>query len=290
MVSRKKESYSSLSLLKQCPLQYKFRYIDKIYRDTPSISLDLGNLCHKILEIQRSPKNKNSTYEELLELLEKGYYSDKENLSGLEEISDKYYEEYVSINAKSNLSYIDKINIFKETLKNYKPDKNWEVVATELPFSFTYKDFKFTGKIDRVDKNKDGHYRVIDYKTSNMVYKDKELTTPLQMYIYALAINKKFGEFPIEFIYDFVLLGEQRRAMSKGWKNRGNKILDKIVESRKEFYETETFPPTPTPLCFWCPYREKECDYYSLWTPDNKTFEVNKKFEGYETPNENDWW
>ena len=67
---RKKESYTSLSLIDQCPYQYKLHYVDGIYKQQDAIALDIGNLCHKILELQRDP-NSNTTMENLLDILQK---------------------------------------------------------------------------------------------------------------------------------------------------------------------------------------------------------------------------
>ena len=64
------------------------------------------------------------------------------------------------------------------------------------------------------------------------------------------------------------------------------KKLDKIITELKDNYTSKEFKPKPTPLCYWCPYnkqsciKDKEnemlCEYYSLWTPTEKTFAVNK--------------
>jgi len=64
-----------------------------------------------------------------------------------------------------------------------------------------------------------------------------------------------------------------------------NKILDSIFEVEK----SGLYAPKATPLCHWCDYSitnpnapfysQDLCNYYSLWTPDNKTFKVNRKFE-----------
>ena len=283
---RKKESYTSLSLIDQCPYQYKLHYVDGIYKHQEAIALDIGNLCHKILELQRDP-NSNITTEELLEILRNGYYdypekaegtSNFERIDGILSIKEKYFEDYISTNAKSGLSYIDKMANFRDYIINYKPDNEWQTIAVEMPFSIEYRGFMLTGKIDRVDINMYGDYKVVDYKTANVAYDDKKLKTPLQMYIYALAIKEKYGKFPIEFEYDFVVLNQKAKAMSKGWENRGDRALNNLIDSREAYYAIKDFPPKPTPLCHWCPYVEKECEYYSLWTPDNKTFEVNKEY------------
>lgn len=274
---RKKESYTSLSLIDQCPYQYKLHYVDGIYKHQEAIALDIGNLCHKILELQRDPTS-NTPIEKLLEILDNGYADSKEKINGTFKIKEKYFEDYITTNAKSGLNYVDKMSNFRDYIINYKPDDEWKTIAVEMPFSIEYRGFQLTGKIDRVDINSNGDYKVVDYKTANVVYEDKKLKTPLQMYIYALAIKEKYGKFPIEFEYDFVVLNQISKAMSKGWEKRGDRALNKLIDEREAYYTIKDFPPKPTPLCFWCPYIEKECEYYSLWKPDNKTFEVNKEY------------
>lgn len=278
LTMRNKESYTSLSLIKQCPYQYKLHYVDGIYKKQESIALSIGNLCHKILELQRNPLNEIPSYEYLIDILENGYYDKNENIEGIKKIKERFFEEYIAFNEKSGLNYIDKIEKFKEYIKNYKPDLNWRTIAVELPFSVKYKNFDLTGKIDRVDINDKNEIRVTDYKTANKVYESKDLKTPLQMYVYALAIKQLYNHFPSVFEYDFVVLGEKREAMSKGWESRGEKILDKLTEDRESYYSIKDFPAKPTPLCYYCSYRNQECEYYSLWEPNNKTFSVNKEY------------
>ena len=69
--------------------------------------------------------------------------------------------------------------------------------------------------------------------------------------------------------------------------------MDKIDQAKKD----NEYPPSPTPLCYWCPYPDKthtpnadkkyggECQYYSLWKPENKVFTVNQEYiPGEEKP------
>ena len=88
------------------------------------------------------------------------------------------------------------------------------------------------------------------------------------------------------FEYDLVLLNKKQSVMSKGFEKRGLKKVDEILESIKK----EKFIPNPTPLCYWCEYcrtnpdkDEKHgnlCEYFSLWTRKNKTYDVFKKWGG----------
>ena len=46
----KRFSYSSLESYKKCPAQFKFRYIDKIYKDDEGIEAFMGKRAHEALE------------------------------------------------------------------------------------------------------------------------------------------------------------------------------------------------------------------------------------------------
>jgi len=43
-------SYSSLETYKKCPTQFRFRYIDKIYKDDEGIEAFMGKRVHEALE------------------------------------------------------------------------------------------------------------------------------------------------------------------------------------------------------------------------------------------------
>jgi len=286
------QSYSSISLFQNCPRQYKLKYIDGNYTDTSTLALELGTLLHKILELKYSKSN-----DDLNNVLENGY--PEEHIAGLKELKDKYFEDYITTGRKSGLTYNQKLEIFKPRLTTdiYNLGEEWQVFNCELPFEIEYdKDIIITGKIDRVDVNtKTGDYRVIDYKSSDAVYNDRELNNALQMYIYSLAIQHIYGKTPVEYIYDFILLGKQAYALAKkNYKTTMYKKLDGLITDLKENYKTTEFKPKPSPLCYWCPYNTQSCvndvehknlcEFYSLWTPTNKTFSTNKIWDSSSPP------
>ena len=138
------------------------------------------------------------------------------------------------------------------------------------------------------------YFRVVDYKTNKKPYPDKDLTTSLQFGIYALAILNEFDIVPEEYQYRLILLDQDQYALTKGWEKRLVTALDKLVAELEERKESNEWIPKPTPLCHWCNFcstnsdakqYKNECPYYSLWTPENKTFEVNRSYDKTETNN-----
>lgn len=286
----------------QCPMKYKLKYVDKNYVSSDAIHLDLGNILHKVLEIKHRQiiNGEKVDYDYLHNIILTGVSEETEKdkgnfLIGLDLIKEKYGEiSFSEINQKSNLSYDDKMITFYKYLKEDRLEEDWKPYKVELDFEFEYKKgIWLTGFIDRLDINSKGDLRVVDYKSSNKLFDHKDLTTPLQMLIYDLACENLFGKTPIAHQYDMILLGEKQNACTKGYYKRGIKKLDKVLTEIKECEKSDEWKPKPTPLCHWCEYSmtnpdilfylEGECEYYSLWMPDKKTFEVNKPYvEGLE--------
>jgi hypothetical protein len=287
-------SYSRLEMFSQCPYKYKLQYIDGNYSNESTLVLELGSILHKGLELKYKSiidsiyieynyiKNiiMNGTQEQTEK--DKGQY-----IKGINQLKQQYGEsEFIKVNEKSGVNYNEKLDIYLDRLKEDANNDEWQPIAVELPFEFIFQDrILFTGFIDRVDRNKKGQLRVVDYKSSNEVYKEDKLRTPLQMVIYALACEKVYGQIPIEFMYDFIVLGETQLAGTKGFIDRGIKKINKLLDEIEWCNSINEWIPKSTPLCFWCNfaghtpnapwYLAGMCQYHCLWTPENKTFEKN---------------
>ncbi|MGG0308258.1 PD-(D/E)XK nuclease family protein [Priestia megaterium] len=297
MSKLEKYSYSKLSTFTQCPMKYYQKYVQGNYDQSDAIHLDLGNILHKVLEIKfrNIIDNVKVDYGYLKEITYSGVKEEtnksEEFIIGVNEIIKKYGEDlFNKVDQKSGLSYKEKMSIFMDYLHNEEIN-DWKPIVVEQKFEFEYEGKAILGGyIDRIDENKNGDLRVVDYKSSNKVFDEKELPTPLQMMIYTLACENIFGKQPIEHRYDFIMIGDHQLACTKGYYKRGIKKLNKIFDEIEWYTALNEFKPKPTPLCHWCSfsktnpnalwYMQDLCDYYSLWTPDNKTFAKNKEYEG----------
>lgn len=293
-------SYSKLEVFKNCPLQYRYKYIEKKYSQDTSIALELGSLCHYVLEQKgRMVATKQKVdYDKLNNILLDGVSEvdekTKEKLLGVSQLKRKYFEVWHEADNASGASYDEKIKLFDQVLHKEMEDTEWESTYFERPFEFVW-DNKviLKGFIDRIDV-KDGQYRTVDYKTSKKAYEQSKLATSLQFGIYALAILNEFGVLPAESKYRFILIDDEQYALTKGWEKRLIKALDKVFGDIEASGKKEIFVPKPTPLCHWCNFCQtnpeatiyrNECEYFSKWTPTQKTFEVNKKWNALENMN-----
>ena len=289
-----KFSYSKLDVSRNCPFQYNKKYNEKLYPSDTSLPLELGNLCHYVLE-QKGLTIMNSNtpdYDNLLNILQNGTAQTdgktKRPIPGVNDIKKKYWETWYKPDDASGMNYEEKIKKFKEVLlSEANSSDGWKVAHCEMPFEFVWNNKVIIhGFIDRVDKQ-DNKYRVIDYKTSKKIYSQSKLATSLQFGIYALAGLTLFNELPEENIYRFILIDKTQYALTKGWEKRLVKIITRLFDQIEKRKEKDEWRPKPSPLCYWCPYCEnnpdagrykKICKYYSLWTPYNKTFDVKEEW------------
>ena len=293
-------SYSKMEVFKNCPLQYRYKYIEKKYSQDTSIALELGSLCHYVLEQKGKMIVSGETvdYEKLNDILMNGVTETdektKEKLLGVNQLKRKYFEVWHEADNASGASYDEKIKLFDKVLHNEMEETDWKPTYFEKPFEFVW-DNKviLKGFIDRID-TKDGQYRTVDYKTSKKVYEQSKLATSLQFGVYALAILNEFGVLPIESEYRFILIDDKQYALTKGWENRLIKAMDKVFGDIEASEKKSVFVPKPSPLCHWCNFCQtnpeatiyrNECEYFSKWTPTQKTFEVNKKWNALENIN-----
>ena len=293
-------SYSKMEVFKNCPLQYRYKYIEKKYSQDTSIALELGSLCHYVLEQKGKMIVSGETvdYEKLNDILMNGVTETdektKEELLGVNQLKRKYFEVWHEADNASGASYDEKIKLFDKVLHDEMEETDWKPTYFEKPFEFVW-DNKviLKGFIDRID-TKDGQYRTVDYKTSKKVYEQSKLATSLQFGVYALAILNEFGVLPIESEYRFILIDDKQYALTKGWENRLIKAMDKVFRDIEASEKKSVFVPKPSPLCHWCNFCQtnpeatiyrNECEYFSKWTPTQKTFEVNKKWNALENIN-----
>ena len=299
---QEKFSYSKLDLFDKCPYRFKLKYEDKNFSSSTSIALETGTLAHKIKELVALDliAGKKPDYASIEDVFIHGYKpSDSEKTAkdkteegyilGIEELKKKYWETWCDADNKSGMNYDQKTKLFLEHLKDTENDPYWHPIAVEMPFDFLFDDkYLMHGFIDKLDEDKNGNIRVVDYKTSKAAYDDKELKTPLQMVAYDYGVMNEYDKLPTTHMYDFIFINETRLACSKGYFTRGQNKLRKIFDNLEQCRATGEFQPKPTPLCHWCdfcatnpdadPKLKGLCPYHALWTPNNRTFEVKNKY------------
>ena len=291
----KKHSYSSIDVFCNCPRRYDLTYNKDFRSKVTTLALGMVSIAHKCLEllILTQMGKLSYTLDEIINILYEGWIEPEPNneeqktkdgnLLGVNALKEQFFEDFLEG------GYSTKLITFKNLLAREFIMGDWKPIAVEQEFTYNFKDIcLFHGFIDRVDMNSKGELRVVDYKSSKKIYENKKLNHSMQMGVYKNACLDLFGKIPVEYVYHFVFLDEQQNALQGKFLN---KIDEEIIDTLTNLYNcsrSDSWAPQPSPLCYWCPFHGTSpnadpefigrCQYFSLWTPNNKTFKVHKPY------------
>ncbi len=229
-----KLSYTALSTYEQCPLQYKFRYVDRLDWE-PRPALSFGESLHSALEWLYSQQTPHLP--ELPSLLDK-----LDELWVSEGYSSPEEEERYREHAREILSEFYRSNSGSFRLP----------ASVEQQFQIDMGDFLLTGKIDRLDRHPDGTYEIIDYKTNRRIPPLSRLANDLQLPIYQLASSRLWGIRPGKLTF-YYLIPNQRFTTRPWSEDRLREVEDRLRRAAEDI-RSGVFHPRPNPLCGWCDF------------------------------------
>jgi len=229
-------SYSAISSYENCPLSYRFQYIDGLEIE-PTPHLSFGKSLHAALEwLYGRTTPEPPSLEALLAHLDACWYSEGYATPEEERSFLKHGREVLT------RYYYSNIEDFRLP------------VAVEERFELDRGDFILSGVIDRVDRNPDGSYEIIDYKTGRRLPELNRLREDLQLPIYQLACREVWGVTPSKLSF-YYLVHNQRYSTRPRDDDDMSRILDRL-QSAAEAISRGEFPATPNRLCNWCSYQD----------------------------------
>lgn len=231
-------SYSQIETFNNCPLQYRYRYLQRIPVPA-SAAMTFGDTIHRTLKdfYQGIKEGQKLNQKNLLEILNKNW---------------------------SSLGYASKAHEQKmkkqagKILEAFYQKFDHKLVPKDLEQSFVIKvnpELKVGGKIDRVDQLKDGHLEIIDYKTGK-TWEQKDVDKSLQMTVYALAASDKgiYDQKPENLILTFYFLDSGQKISTQRTRQQLEEARKEILEKAKEI-QLSLFEPKPGMLCDFCEYK-----------------------------------
>lgn len=242
-------SYSRIQTYFNCPLQFKFRYVDRVKVEAfESIEAFLGKRVHEVLQKLYEDKKFQRT-DRLSELIE--YYENawqKKYCEAIKIIKDGYTKEnYYDMGRRYIEGYY---NI------NFRNDAS-TTVSLEEKISLKLNGHNVIGYIDRLALNKDSVYEIHDYKTSGSMPHQSYLNKDEQLALYALAVKNMYSDAErIRLIWHYLAFNKSVVSMRtddelEEVKNSIIKKINLIEEAKKE----NNFIPNASKLCSWCEYQ-----------------------------------
>lgn len=239
-------SISQIKRFMDCPLQYKFAWIDKIKRPIKSAFV-CGKSFHKSYETNF--KNKLQTKEDL-------------KVSDLTEIFAMAYEEQVQkeeIEDKSELP-ATKDNGVAGVKEYYATAQKIVPELVEDKFSIEWK-IPIIGYIDLTDTDS----VLYDYKFTKMLGNAEKLKYDLQRIVYGIGYWQKTKKMPKDFQFHFVRplkTGIKCDSVPTGAVTKEDvKLIEMTVgrvysQMQYSFESGNFFPNLQSLACSWCGYAE----------------------------------
>ncbi len=240
-------SHSKLSTFENCPLKFKFRYIDKIIPEIEStIESHLGKSVHNTLEwlYLQIKENKIPTIEELIIYYSKDWTKKfSEDIAIIKkELTEK---DYFNKGVQFILDYYNKNHPFEDGTLELEKE-----ISLELE-----NGARLRGFIDRLAYNKaKDEFEVHDYKTANNMPSKEQVENDRQLALYSIAIKELFGEDKdVSLIWHY--LAHNQKIISRRTNEQLEELKKEIIELINKIENTEEFYPNVSKLCDWCEYK-----------------------------------
>ncbi len=234
-------SYSSISTYQNCPLSYKFAYLDRLPRKK-SPYLSFGKIIHKALYyFYNVPTPNPPSIEKILSYIHENW-SPEGYLSKSEESAYKEYAEQVLTNFyRVN---IDTFSLPVALEHRFKIPLNERLPSGEPCI--------LSGIIDKVEKTPSGGLEIIDYKTGRKLPSQSHVDNDLQLSLYCFAVKEIWQIEPekltLYFVVPDIKMSTTRKA--EGIIETKNLILN-VAKNIKE----GNFEPIENALCNWCDFQ-----------------------------------
>jgi len=239
-------SYSRLGTFRTCPLQYKFKYVDRIRVDVgPSIEAFMGSRVHDALEwLYDQVRNARiPPLEQVLSVYEANW-------------EDEWSDDVRIV--KRDFTSEDYRSVGRQCLEMYcarhHPYDDGLVLGLEEGFTIPLSGSAvLNGFIDRLMKMPGNVYEVHDYKTSQKLPTPEKAQADEQGGWYALAVKDRFpSASEVRLVWHYLRHDERLET------TRTDCELNKLradIERRIALIEAEVvFPPQESALCNWCDY------------------------------------
>lgn len=242
-------SHSRLEAYQNCPLRFKYVYIEKREKLKENIEAFLGSRVHETLEkLYRDLKfTKENSLAELLE-----YYNSSWEKNWLDSIivvkRDYTPEHYRKLGEKCIGDYYHR----------YHPFNQGKTLGLEERIFIDLDGYRINGVIDRVVQREDGVYEIHDYKTSGHLPEQGSLDRDRQLALYQLGLQNRWKDVKeVELVWHFVVFDKEMRSSRSKQQLAQLKaeIIDLINEIEKAKKE-DNFPAQESMLCDWCEFVE----------------------------------
>lgn len=244
-------SHSRLSAFENCPLQYRFRYIDRVRTDFESIDAFAGKRVHEVLQ---------EVYSDLGRARAEG-------LAAARARYNRLWDDCLTSNVRVVRPDLDQgwyRRLGERCVENYW-NRNYpfridpsQIIGIELKVELSLDPggrYRMVGYVDRAQHAGPGLIEIHDYKTTLTLPRPGSLRFDRQLPLYEIALRQQFPQTrEVRLIWHFLAheteVVETRRPEDL---ERVKRSAVSLIQNVERAYE---FPSKKGPLCAWCEYQE----------------------------------
>jgi len=274
-------SYSSFRTYQECPLRWRFLYVDKL-PETPRGYFTFGRVVHSVLEQLVAPLvvptarrvSENDRQRTLDEWHAHSGTATPPRWMTSEEMLAAYEREWSSEGYTSSEEESRYRALGREILLRYYDFLVRErplPVAVEEHLEARWDGIPVHGYIDRIDRTPAGGLEIVDYKTSRELSSDDARDSD-QLSLYQVLVESNYAE-PVQGLTLYHLrsltplrVAPRERAALAGLHDRLGTALDGI--------RAEAFEPTPGRHCTRCDFRDRCPEFRSVPEADGQRLRV----------------
>jgi putative RecB family exonuclease len=232
-----------------CPLQYRFRTIDRLPEPTSTDALR-GTVVHKVLEDLFDLPAADRTPERAADMLTPAWEALLEQVPELGELFATGEGPDVAAWLATCRTVLDRYFTLEDP-RRLEPAERELYVEARLDSRLLLRGF-----VDRLDVGPDGALRGGDYKTGSSPGEIFEAKALFQMRFYALVIWRSRGVIPAMLQLVYLGNGEILRYVPDERDLLATeRKVEAIWEAIRRAKETGDWRPSPSRLCSWCAHQ-----------------------------------
>jgi len=235
-------SFSRVKCFQQCPLRYRYRYIEGRKEAFRSIESFLGSTVHDALEWLYGQRDEGDEPAEtaILEEFSRRWSEGRDRSIAIIRVGDDE-EDYHRL-GREMLS-----RFFTTT---FARDRSRTISLEQRISKRLSQEVLFTGFADRVGRTDAGRLFVVDYKTSKSEGDGSEFSEGLQAPLYAACILDHHDDDEALAGYHYLRHGTTRWQLID--RDRAAQLVGRFLELVREVETAGDFPARPGVLCAWC--------------------------------------
>lgn len=244
-------SVSQLKLFEQCPLRYRYHYVERIKSLLQTIESYVGMRVREAIEYLH-------------------LHIQNQTLLPVSEVVTHYRLRWESLwDSTIRISHPQQGREWyrrygEKCVRHYYtsqyPFQLPGEVAFDVEWSFEFplredRPYKMRGHIDRLTKNEDESLTVHDYKTSPFVPKLRTLLRDVQPGVYQLAVQKLHPDAPRVNV-SWHYLARNRKLHPTRTETQLERLQCLLIQKIEKIEQAKVFEPQTSPACFSCEYRD----------------------------------